>query len=239
MLIIPAIDLQDGCVVRLVQGKLEEKKIYSRDPVKTARHWVKLGASFLHVVDLDGAMQGVPKNLGLATDIVKNVRVPVEFGGGIRTLKGIKELLDAGFYRVVLGTKAITDERFLKVAFSRFKDKVIVSIDAKQGSVQIAGWKRNLKGMDPLALCLRLKKTGFKRAIYTDTLKDGTLAGPNIKGIKNLLSKAGLKLIASGGISSLDDIYRLRRLEKEGLEAVIIGKALYEGKMTLSQALRV
>jgi len=238
-LIIPAIDIQDGCVVRLIQGKFEEKKIYSSDPVKTARHWVKLGASFLHVVDLDGAMQGVPKNLGLACDIARNVAVPVEFGGGIRTLKVIKELLDAGFYRVVLGTKAITDERFLKEAYSKFREKVIVSVDAKQGSVQIAGWISDLKGMDSSALCLRLKKTGFKRAIYTDTLKDGTLAGPNIKGIKNLLSKTGLKLIASGGISSLDDIYRLRRLEKEGLEGVIIGKALYEGKITLSQALKV
>jgi len=238
-LIIPAIDIQDGCVVRLVQGKFDKKKIYSSNPVKTARHWVKLGASFLHVVDLDGAMQGVPKNLGVACEIAKSVSVPVEFGGGIRTLEGIKKLLDAGFYRVVLGTKAITDERFLKKAFSKFREKVIVSVDAKQGSVQISGWISDLKGIDPFALCVRLKKIGFKRAIYTDTLKDGTLSGPNIKGIKNLLSKAGLKLIASGGISSLDDLYRLRRLEKEGLEGVIIGKSLYEGKMTLSQALKV
>lgn len=239
MLIIPAIDIQDGCVVRLVQGKLDKKKIYSKDPVKTARHWVKSGASFLHVVDLDGAMQGAPKNLDLATEIAKNVPVPVEFGGGVRTLRVIKGLLDAGFFRVVLGTRAITDERFLKEAFSKFKEKVIVSVDAKQDSLQIAGWKSDQKGMGLLTLCFRLKKAGFKRAIYTDTLKDGTLTGPNIKGIKSLLSKTGLRLIASGGISSLDDIYRLRRLEKQGLEGIIIGKALYEGKITLSQALEV
>ncbi len=239
MLIIPAIDIQDGCVVRLIQGRLDKKKIYSKDPVKTARHWVKSGALFLHVVDLDGAMQGSPKNLDLATEIAKSVPCPVEFGGGVRTLGVIKELLDAGFFRVVLGTRAITDERFLKEAFSKFKEKVIVSVDAKQDSLQIAGWKSDQKGLDPLTLCFRLKKIGFKRAIYTDTLKDGTLTGPNIKGIKNLLSKTGLRLIASGGISSLDDIYRLRRLEKQGLEGIIVGKALYEGKINLSQALEV
>ncbi|MFH1458279.1 MAG: 1-(5-phosphoribosyl)-5-[(5-phosphoribosylamino)methylideneamino]imidazole-4-carboxamide isomerase [Candidatus Omnitrophota bacterium] len=238
MLIIPAIDIQDGCVVRLVQGRFN-KKIYSKDPVKTAKHWVKLGASLLHVVDLDGAMSGIPKNLHLAKEIVKNVSVPVEFGGGVRTLKTIKELLGCGFYRVVLGTKAVTDKHFLKDGFSKFKEKVIVSVDAKQNSVQIFGWKSSKKGMDLITWCLYLKEVGFKRIVYTDTLKDGTLTGPNIKGIKNLLAKTGLKCIASGGISSLDDIYKLTKLEKQGLEGIIIGKALYDGKLTLSQALKI
>jgi phosphoribosylformimino-5-aminoimidazole carboxamide ribotide isomerase len=238
MLIIPAIDIQDGCVVRLVQGRLN-KKVYSKDPVKTARHWVKLGAPLLHIVDLDGAIKGSPKNLNIAKDIVRNVSVPVQFGGGVRTLKAIKELLDCGFYRVVLGTRAITDKEFLKKSYSKFQDKIIVSVDARQDSVMVAGWKSSKKNMDTVTLGLHLKQVGFKLIIYTDTLKDGTLSGPNIKGIKNLLTKTGMKLIASGGLSSPKDIYELTKLEKKGLEGVIIGKALYEGKITLSQALKI
>ncbi len=238
MLIIPAIDIQDGCVVRLFQGRLN-KKIYSRDPVKTAKYWVKLGAKFLHVVDLDGAFSGTPRNLNVAKKIVKEVSVPVEFGGGVRSMETIKELTNAGFSRVVLGTRAVMDKEFLKKAFSTFKEKVIVSVDARQGAVMISGWKSEKKGMDAIEFCLRLKVLRFKRLIYTDTLKDGTLSGPNIKAIKTLLSKTGLKVVASGGISNLGDIYKLTKLESLGVEAVIIGKALYEGLFTLPQALKV
>lgn len=238
MLIIPAIDLQDGCVVRLVQGR-RDKKIYSRNPLKTARHWVAQGAKLIHIVDLDGAYSGIPKNLELAKEITCNINVPVEFGGGIRDMAMIKKLLDSGISRVVLGTKAIEDENFLKNAFKKFKQKVIVSLDARADTILIKGWKKSLKKINPIEFAHRLKNTGFKELIYTDTLKDGTLSGPNIKAIKNLLKEAPLKVIASGGISSLEDIFKLKLLEKQGLTGVIVGKALYEGRFTLTQAIKI
>lgn len=238
MLIIPAIDLKDGCVVRYVQGKLD-KKIYSKDPVKTAKHWQRQGARLIHIVDLDGASSGVPKNLNTVKEIVKAIDVPIEFGGGIRKIETIRALLDYGVYRIVLGTKAAEDRYFLNKAFKEFKDRIIVSIDAKDQCVLIKGWQASSKSTNLLDFACNLKKVGLKKLIYTDTLKDGTLDGPNIKGIKTLLRETGMKIIASGGISSLNDIYKLKLLENEGLIGVIIGKALYEGRFTLSQALKL
>lgn len=237
-MIIPAIDLQDGCVVRFVQGRFN-KKIYSKDAVKTAKHWVKSGAKWLHIVDLDGAFSGKPKNLNIVKKIAKSIDLPIEFGGGIRDLQSLKEVLDAGINRVVLGTRAAEDKTFLKKAFAKFKEKIIISIDAKGGQVMTKGWKEANKRKDAVSFARELKELGFNQAIYTDTLKDGTLSGPNIKGLKELLKKAGLNIIASGGISSLDDISKLKSLEKEGVIGVIIGKALYEGKFTLTQALKL
>ncbi len=238
MLIIPAIDIKDGYVVRFVQGRMD-KKIYSRDPVKTARHWQRQGAKLIHIVDLDGASSGRPKNLDIVKQIVKTVDVPLEFGGGIRNVAIIKTILDNGIWRVVLGTKAAEDKGFLKKVFKKFKDKIIVSIDAKDGRVLTAGWRRSHVNTDVLKFGRYLKEIGFKQVIYTDVSRDGTLKGPNIKGIKSLLKETGLNVIASGGISSLDDIGRLKLLEKKGLAGVIIGKALYEGKFTLSEALKL
>ncbi|MFA5410514.1 MAG: 1-(5-phosphoribosyl)-5-[(5-phosphoribosylamino)methylideneamino]imidazole-4-carboxamide isomerase [Candidatus Omnitrophota bacterium] len=214
MLIIPAIDLQGGCVVRFVQGKLD-KKIYSRDPLRTARHWVRQGARLIHIVDLDGAASGTPKNLAIVKKIVKSIDTPVEFGGGVRNIKTIKELLDLGVSRVVLGTRAAQDNNFLKKAFRQFKDRIIVSIDAEGSRLFIKGWDVSLKGMDTARFGRLLKEIGFKQVIYTDIAKDGTLKGPNIKATKSLLKETGLKVIASGGISSLDDIARLKLLEKK------------------------
>jgi len=236
MLIIPAIDLQDGCVVRLVQGKLD-KKIYSRQPLKTAKHWARQGARFLHVVDLDGAFSGKPKNLAIIKEIAKGVDIPLECGGGIRSIETIKSLLNSGVQRVVLGTKAATDREFLQEACKLFKDKIIVSVDAKGSDVCIKGWKDKTK-LNTLSFIKGLKKIGFKSIIYTDISRDGTLKGPNIKDTKNLLKETGIKIIVSGGISALDDILRLKVLEIEGLAGIIIGKALYEGKFTLAEALK-
>jgi len=238
MLIIPAIDIKDGCVVRFTQGRLD-KKIYSRDPLKTAKHWVKQGAKLIHVVDLDGAFSGKPKNLDTVKQIVQGVDVPIQFGGGVRNAMLIKTLLGCGIQRVILGTMAAQDKVFLKNVFQKFKDKIIVSIDAKAGLVLTKGWQSSFGKMDILRFAQSLKNTGFKEAIYTDVLKDGTLKGPNIQGIKNLLKETGLNVIASGGISSLDDIRRLKQLEKKGLTGVIIGKALYEGRFTLAEALKL
>lgn len=237
MLIIPAIDIKDGCVVRFVQGKLD-KKIYSRDPIKTARHWLRQGARLIHVVDLDGAFSGQPKNLDIVKQMVRAVDAPIQFGGGIRNVNIIKTLLDYGIRRIVLGTRAAQDEGFLEKVFKKFQDRVIVSLDAKGDNILTKGWQTKQKNMEVIKFGRNLKDIGFKQAIYTDVLRDGTLKGPNIKGIKNLLKETGLNVIASGGISSLDDISRLRLLEKKGLTGAIIGKALYEGKFTLTEALR-
>lgn len=236
MLIIPAIDLKDGYVVRYVQGKLD-KKVYSKDPLKTAKRWVRSGAQWLHIVDLDGAFSGKPKNLDIVKRIARATKIPIQFGGGIRDLKTIKSLLDAGIKRVVLGTRAVEDKIFLKNSFAKFKNKIIISIDAKGGELMTNGWKKANKSKDAISFAHELRSLGFTQLIYTDTLKDGTLSGPNIIGIKGLLRKACLNIIVSGGISSLGDILKLKKLEKDGLRGVIIGKALYEGKFTLKEAL--
>ncbi len=239
MLIIPAIDLKDGCVVRLFQGKLSEQKIYSRDPVKTAKHWAKQGAQLLHVVDLDGATSGVAKNLKLVKEIVKEVDVPIEFGGGARDQETIKQLISIGIWRVVLGTKAVQDRAFLKQALTAFKDKIIVSVDARDGKVMIKGWQDASGRLKAYDFCLELKKIGIRQIIFTDTVKDGALVGPNIKDLKALLKATSLEIIASGGVSSLEDIAKLKSLEKFGVAGVIVGKALYEGKFTLKEALKI
>jgi len=238
MLIIPAIDLKDGCVVRFVQGRLD-KKVYSRDPLKTAKHWIKQGAELLHIVDLDGAFSGIPKNLDIVKNIARNTDVPIQLGGGIRKIEMIKALLYLGIARVVLGTKAIEDEGFLKKAFSKFKERIIISIDAKGERILTKGWQVSCRNKGVLQFGRVLKETGFKQMIYTDTLKDGTLKGPSIKYAKKLLKETGMKIILSGGISSLEDIRRIKLLENRGLIGVIVGKALYEGMFTLPQALKM
>ena len=238
MLIIPAIDLQDGSVVRYVQGR-KGKKVYSDDPASVARSWVDQGAKFLHIVDLDGAFSGTSKNLKSVKEILKAISIPIEFGGGVRSIDTIKSILKLGVARVVLGTKAVEDREFLEKAFAKFKDRIIVGVDAKKGKIMVKGWKTGYKDTDATEFSLYLKKLGFKELIYTDTLKDGTLSGPNIGEIKKLLKITGLNIIASGGVSKLSDLDKLKKLVKAGLSGVIIGKALYEGRFTLPEALKM
>jgi phosphoribosylformimino-5-aminoimidazole carboxamide ribotide isomerase len=238
MLIIPAIDLQDGCVIRLVQGKFN-KKVYSREPLKVAGHWLKQGAKILHIVDLDGAITGKPKNLDIVKEMAVNLAIPIQCGGGIRDLVTIKALLKSGIQRVVLGTRAAQDRAFLKNAWDEFGERIIVSIDGRYNTVLVKGWQDSLRAGSLLRFARLLKDTGFKQVIYTDTLKDGTLSGPNLAALKKLLKETELEIIASGGISSLADIRRLKKLENKGLSGVIIGKALYEGRFTLKEALKL
>lgn len=238
MLIIPAIDLRNGKVVRLFQGKFDQEKVYSLDPVKAAKHWAKQGAKFLHIVDLDGASSGTPKNLEVLKKILCQVGVPLEFGGGVRSMETISELLGLGVQRVVLGTRAANDAQFLKKAWKKFGEKIIVSIDAKGAKVLTQGWNR-ATAKTILDFAKELKEVGFKQLIYTDVSKDGALVGPNILGIKELIRETGLNVIASGGVASLKDLLKLKKLQKNGLSGVIIGKALYEGKFTLVEALKL
>lgn len=237
MLIIPAIDLRGGKVVRLFQGKFDQEKVYSADPVKVAKHWAKQGAKFLHIVDLDGASSGALKNIEVVKKIIDQVGIGVEFGGGVRSIEIISKLLSLGVQRVILGTKAASDAKFLKQAWKKFGEKIIVSIDAKGGKVLTQGWNCSA-AKTTLVFAQELKKIGFKQLIYTDISKDGTLAGPDILGIKKIIKETGLKVIASGGVASLKDLLKLKKLQKDGCSGVIIGKALYEGKFTLAEALK-
>lgn len=225
-------------MVRLFQGKFDREKVYSNDPVKVAKHWAKQGAKFLHIVDLDGASSGSLKNLEVLKKIITQVCVPLEFGGGVRSMETISELLNLGVQRVVLGTRAANDAQFLKKAFKKFGEKIIVSIDAKGAKVLTQGWSSSAS-KTVLDFAKELKEVGFKQIIYTDISKDGALVGPNILGIKELIRKTGLDVIASGGVADLKDLIKLKSLQKKGISGVIVGKALYEGKFTLVEALKL
>ncbi len=246
MLIIPAIDLKGGCVVRLYQGKLDKEKVYSENPADIAKHWKKEGAKLIHVVDLDGAVCGAPKNMVALKKVAKSVKIPIEFGGGIRKEVDIKKLFDIGIYRVILGTLAFENRPLLEKLIAKYKDRIIVSIDVKnKGTLGLKGWTRESgKKSDPASFTRYLSKIGARKIIYTDIARDGTLRGPRetlLRSYLNMLSKnkCGISVIMGGGISSLNDIKTLKKLEKWGLEGIIIGKALYEGRFKLAQALKL
>jgi len=236
MLLIPAVDLKDGKCVRLVQGKADRVKVYSSDPAKVARRWQKEGARFLHVVDLDGAFSGETKNLPALKRILEAVTIPIEFGGGVRSLGIIAKLLSLGVDRVILGTAAIENKGLVHKAIQRFgPERIVVGIDARGGKVAVRGWKKRTE-VTALSLARRMKALGVRRFIYTDIARDGMLSGPNLPALKAMVKESGLAVIASGGISTLKDIQKVAAI---GVEGMIIGKALYEGKFTLREALRI
>lgn len=237
MVVIPSIDLKSGCVVRFTKGRYLEK-IYSRNPLAIARQWFQQGAELLHIVDLNGAFTGELKNLSVLKEILKNLKVKIEFGGGVRNRDKILQLIDLGVERIVLSTRAIEDENFLKKAIEDFGERIIVSIDERKNRIAVEGWKKT-KMISSLELVKRLENLGLKKLIYTDTLRDGTLKGPNIEGIKRILENVNISLIASGGIGSLDDIRSLKKLEEKGLKGVIVGKALYEKIFSLREAISI
>lgn len=246
MLIIPAIDLKNGCVVRLYQGKLNKEKVYSENPSDIAKYWEKEGAKLIHVVDLDGAVCGAPKNMAALEKLVKVVKVPIEFGGGIRKEEDVNRLLDIGIYRVILGTLAFENRLLLEKLIAKFKDRIIVSIDVKnEGTLALKGWtKDGGKQSNPISFTRYLSNIGVNRIIYTDIQRDGTLLGPREILLTDYLyklykDKCNISVIMGGGISSLVDIEALKKLESIGLEGIIIGKALYEGRFKLSQAMKL
>ncbi|AVX19399.1 MAG: 1-(5-phosphoribosyl)-5-[(5-phosphoribosylamino)methylideneamino]imidazole-4-carboxamide isomerase [Bacillota bacterium] len=239
MLIIPAIDLREGKCVRLVEGKVENETIYSHDPVAVALGWQELGARMLHLVDLDGAFTGKPYNRTCIEAIVREVKIPVQLGGGIRSLETIEELLNLGVNRVILGTVAINQPALVREAIQRFgEEAIVVGIDAKDGLVAIEGWEATVeKTVGQLAR--EMVEIGVKRVVFTDVRRDGTLKGPNLDSIAALARESGLRVIASGGVATLADLQALKELESLGVEAVIVGKALYAGTVNLSEALEV
>lgn len=238
MLIIPAIDLREGQCVRLIQGDPKQVTVFSDDPVETAKQWEKLGAPIIHLVDLDGAFVGEPQNLDVVKQISQAVSVPLQLGGGIRSMDMVERVLDAGVERVILGTAAIAEPDLVQEACRRYGDKIAVGIDSKDGLVAVEGWEATVEKTF-LELGQEVKNWGVTRIIFTDTRRDGTMRGPNLDSIRLIAEKLGIKIIAAGGVSSMDDLQALKQLEPIGLEGVIVGKALYMGTVELGEAVRL
>ena len=232
--VIPAIDLKGGKCVRLRQGLASEETVYAEDPVRMAAYWEEQGAHWLHVVDLDGAFQGCPVHTAIIKKIVSAVNIPVQAGGGLRTDSQIQVLVDCGVSRMILGTRACQDEEDMVRLIGQFESRLAVSIDARGGYVQIKGWTETAP-VDAVSLATRLARAGVDTLIYTNTALDGMLEGPDVSSIKTVCDKTTCHVIAAGGVTSTDDIAALRGLEKDNLIGAVVGKALYEGTVTLSE----
>jgi phosphoribosylformimino-5-aminoimidazole carboxamide ribotide isomerase len=237
MLIIPAIDLKDGQVVRYTKG-LINKTVYSDDPVSMALNWQKEGAQYLHVVDLDGALFGRQKNAKLVEQIIKTLDIAVEIGGGIRDLFTIKKMMMFGARRVVLGSRAIEDRGFLKKAIAHFGNRIVLALDASGVRIGLHGWKESVK-IDVARLLKQLKRMRLQTIVHTNINRDGTLDGIDSEPVEKLLRSTTIDVIVSGGVSSLEDIRKLARLEFPNLKGVIVGKALYEKRFALKEAIAV
>jgi len=236
MIIIPAIDLKDGKCVRLLQGKKEEITIYSDDPVSIAKHWVALGAELLHIVDLDGAFTGQQKNLDIIIAIRRTVDIPIQVGGGIRDMEKMEKLINLGIDRIILGTSAAQEPEVVRKACERFPGRVIAGIDARSGKVAIRGWEE-LTHLDLIEFAKEMEAQGVAAIIYTDISRDGMLSGPDIDSIARIVKTLNIPVIASGGVSSINDIKNL--MEIKDLWGVIIGKALYSGILDLKEAIKI
>jgi phosphoribosylformimino-5-aminoimidazole carboxamide ribotide isomerase len=236
MLIIPAIDLKEGKCVRLEQGLMDRATVYSDDPATTAKHWEARGAELLHVVDLNGAFAGVPKNLEAIKAIRAAIRIPIEVGGGIRDMATIRTLVSIGIDRIILGTAAIENPAFVQEACTVFPGKIIVGIDAKDGMVAIKGWAE-VTAVKAVDLALRMQEYGVIAIIYTDIKRDGMLTGPNIEATKALAKALHIPVIASGGVHTMKDIEDLLAVRYSGVSGVITGKAIYSGSLDLKEAI--
>lgn len=238
MLVIPAIDLKNGQCVRLAQGRKSDVTVYNENPLDVAKAFASAGAQMIHVVDLDGAFNGGDSpNRAVVRQIVGTLDVPVEFGGGIRTLDDVRQLCDAGVARVVLGTVAAESPSALKDFVDEFASRICVGIDARDGRVMTRGWE-SATPLPAVDLARSVAECGVERIVYTDIARDGMLTGPNIEQTLAVARAANVRVTASGGVSSLDDIKRLRDAGDARLDSVIVGKALYEGRFTLEEALK-
>jgi phosphoribosylformimino-5-aminoimidazole carboxamide ribotide isomerase len=235
---IPAIDLKGGQCVRLRQGRADDVTVYSADPVEMARRWEAEGGTYLHVVDLDGAFEGHPVHLDVLRAIVDAVSMPVETGGGIRTDEDLRAVLDTGVDRAILGTRAFADPEALGALVEEFGARLAVGVDARDGKVQVRGWTETT-GALAIDLARRADELGVRTIIYTDTATDGMLKGPNIEAMDALCRAVQCNVIASGGVTTADDMARLRALGHDNLVGAIVGKALYEGVVTLPDLLAV
>ena len=233
MLLIPAIDLKNGQCVRLLQGEADTETVYSNDPAAMAGSFEDAGAKRLHLVDLDGAFKGQSANLASIHSILKTISIPVQLGGGLRTSDDVERMLELGVASVIIGTMAVKNPDVLEGIIQRFSGKqIILGIDARNRKVAIEGWQEGTE-IDDVDFALRWKKAGIKRVVFTDIAYDGMLSGPNIEALSNFARRSGLRVVASGGVSSMEDLELLKTLESDGVDQVISGKAIYEGKLDL------
>ena len=234
MQIYPAIDIIDGKAVRLTQGSFDNVQVFNDDPVAAAENWVNKGATYIHLVDLDGARYGK----SFVMDIIKNIRqrfdIPIETGGGVRTMQDIDERIEAGASRVIIGTAAVKSPWLVEDAVKRYGTKIALGVDAKNGKAAISGWEE-VSEISAVELCLKMKAYGVKDVIYTDISKDGMMSGPNIETTKELIEKTGMDIIASGGVSTMQDLENVKNI---GAAGVIIGKALFNGALDLDEVIK-
>ena len=233
MRIYPAIDIKDGNCVRLLQGRFSDVTVYGNSPADMAQKWESLGGEFIHVVDLDGALKGSGVNAKAIEEICSRVSVPVQTGGGIRTMEDIEARLNCGINRVIIGTKAVSDADFVKKAVEKYGEKIVIGIDAKDGMVAIEGWEKT-SDFTAVEFAKKMVNLGVKTIVYTDIATDGTLAGPNVEAMREMAAAVDADIIASGGVGSLEHILALA---DTGVEGVIVGKALYTDKVNLTEAI--
>lgn len=237
MLILPAIDLKGGRCVRLMRGDMNAETVYGDDPVAMGRRWVDEGGEYLHVVDLDGAVSGEPKNSEAIAALCRALPIPIEVGGGIRTVERAQALVDLGVDRIIFGTAALSNADVVRRACEMFLGRVAVGIDARDGMVAVQGWTET-SGTPATELAREVEAMGASRIIYTDISRDGTQQGVNVEATAALAEAVGIAVTASGGVGSLDDIIALRRYEASGIDSVIVGRALYTGVVKLSEAIK-
>ena len=235
MIIYPAVDIRDGKCVRLTQGEFSKETIYADNPAEMALKWEKMGAQYLHVVDLDGARSGKSQNIAVISEMAAKMGIPVQLGGGIRTIEVIENVLSKGIERVILGTSAVKDPELVKRAVKTFENKVVIGIDAKDGMVAIEGWEKTseFKAVD---FAKKMEDLGVKTIIYTDISRDGMLNGPNLKAMEEMVKAVKIDIIASGGVGKIEDI---KNLKEVGVSGVIVGRALYTGDVDLKEAIEV
>ncbi len=238
MIIYPAIDLKDGQCVRLVQGRADAKTVYSDIPAQMASSFEKQGAGYLHVVDLDGAFTGSPQNAAAIEAIAASINIPFQVGGGLRSVDDVHRVLKLGAARAIVGTRAVKSPDFVKELLDRFgPEKIVLGIDAREGMVAVEGWVET-SALSAMEFGHSMKSMGIATCVFTDISRDGLLTGPNLESTRQMAEQTGLKIIASGGVSSPQNIKDLKAIEPFGVVGAIIGKALYDGKINLPEALR-
>lgn len=235
--IVPAVDVKGGRCVRLLRGEWERETVYSDDPLATAWLWVRQGAEVIHVVDLDAAVEGTAGNTAIIERLCRELPVVVEVGGGVRSVERARQLLEAGAGRVVFGTSALEQPEVVRAACAEFPGRIVVGIDARAGRVAVRGWKEQ-SDVDALALARDVETWGAARIVYTDIARDGTLSGLNVEATVAVAHAVTIAVTASGGVSSVDDVRRLRRAAPRNLDEVIVGRALYSGAVNFSEAVR-
>ena len=238
MIIFPAIDIRGGKCVRLLKGDFNQETVFSDSPADMARKWQAQGAEYLHLVDLDGALAGSSQNLAAIKEILQVVDIPTELGGGIRSMKQIDQLLAMGITRVILGSVAVKNPDLVREACTKYGERIVVGIDAKDGIVAVEGWGES-GNIGVVELAKKMKDAGVKTIIYTDISRDGTLSGVNVEATIKLAQESGVKIVASGGVKSLEDIKALKKQEAVGIEGVIAGKSIYMGTLDLAAAIKI